>query len=61
MKRKGWSMVLYTAGGSDGGGIISGGGDLRLFPLEHSWTVYCDQDHYGPLSASGAESRVKGC
>ena len=36
--------------------VTSGGGKLRLSVPEHSRTVYCDQDHYGPVSGVGAET-----
>ena len=49
-ERTGWWMVLSTDIGSDGGGRITGGLDLRLLLPEHSRTVHCDQVHYGPVS-----------
>ena len=36
----GVSLDGGTDGGTDGAGRITGGGDLRLLPLEHSCTVY---------------------
>ena len=53
-------MVLYPADVCNGRGGIEGGGDLLLLPLEKDCTVYCDQDHYGPVSGSGSEARLKG-
>ena len=53
-------MSLPPAGGRYGGGGIAGGGDLRLPPSEHSRTVYCENDHYGPVADSRAEAGVKG-
>ena len=40
-ERKGSRMCLPPAGFRDGGGCISGGGDLRLPPPEYSCTVCC--------------------
>ena len=40
LERTGRWMVVSPAGGSDGGGRIIGGGDLRLLLLEHSHTVH---------------------
>ena len=51
--REGWWVIIYPAGGSDGGFRVTGGGDLRLPPLENSHTVHCDQAHYGPVSLGG--------
>ena len=53
-------MGVSTAGRSDGGGGITGGGDLFLPPPEHSHTVHCDQDHYVPVSISVESSGVMG-
>ena len=52
-------MGVSPSGGYDGGEGITGGGDLRLTPPEHSCTVYCDQDHYGPVSGGREEAGVK--
>ena len=52
-ERTGWWMGVSPAGGCDGGGGVTGGGDLRLPPLEHSHTVHCGQSHYGPVSSGG--------
>ena len=52
-------MVLYPTAVCDVRGGIEGGEDLRLTPPEKD-TVYCDQDHYGHVSGSGAEARAKG-
>ena len=52
-------MGIYPAGVRNGGGRLSGGGDLHLPPLEHSGTVYCDQDHYGPVPGGVAEAVIE--
>ena len=59
-ERTGRLMGVYPSGGRGGRGRITGGGDLCLPLTEHSRTVHCDQDHYGPMYGSGAEARVKG-
>ena len=59
-ERTGRSMGLPPAGGSDDRGGTTVGGDVRLLPLEHSHTVYCDQAHYGPVSVGGAGAGFKG-
>ena len=41
-ERTGQWMDVSPTGGSDGGGGIIGGGDLRLLMTEHSCTVHCD-------------------
>ena len=53
-------MGVSPAGGRDGGDRITGGGDLCLLPPKQSYTVYCDQAHYGPVSSYGAAAKVKG-
>ena len=53
-------MGIPHDGSRNGGGWNSGGVDLRLLPPEHSFTVYCNQDHYGPVSGGRAEAGVKG-
>ena len=53
-------MGLSLVEGRNVGGGISGGGDLRLPPPEHSFTVYCDQAHCVPVSGIGSEAGVKG-
>ena len=40
LERAGRWMVVSPDGGTDGGGRITVGGDLRLPTLEHSCTVY---------------------
>ena len=44
-EKTGRSMGLSPAGGCDGGGVISGCGDLHLPPPEHIRTVYYNQAH----------------
>ena len=56
----GRSMGIYPAGRRDGRGRITGGGDLRLPPSEHSHIFYCKQDYYGPVSGGGSEAGVEG-
>ena len=57
-------MVIPTSGG--GGGRVNGGGgptggvNIRRPPPEHSRTVHCDQDYYGPVSGGGVTSGNKG-
>ena len=46
--------------GCDVGERLKGGGYLRLPPPEHSFTVYCDQENYGPVSGGGAEAGATG-
>ena len=53
-------MGLSLAGGSDGVGGFTGGGDLRLLPPEHSYKVHCYQAHYGPYSCGEKASGVMG-
>ena len=45
-------MGVSSAGGINGGGRITGGGDLRLPPPEHSCIGHSDQAHYVPVSGS---------
>ena len=59
LARKGWRMGITPAGFRNGGGDTEGSEDLILPPPEQSCTVYCDQDQYGPVTDSGAYSRVK--
>ena len=59
-ERMGRSMGIPPSGGRGGGGRTTGGGELRLLPPEHSCTVYCCQDHYGPVSGGRAEAGIKG-
>ena len=56
----GWSLGLSPSGGHPGGGGIAVSGDLCLSPPEHSRTVYCDQDHYVPVSIKGVVAAVMG-
>ena len=46
--------------GCDVGERLKGGGYLHLPPPEHSFTVYCDQENYGPVSGGGAEAGATG-
>ena len=54
--REGWRVGIPPSGGCNGGGGAAGVVDLHLPPPEHSFTVYCDQAHYGPVSGGGAET-----
>ena len=51
---------IPPAGVRDDGGVNAGGGDLHLPPIEQGCTVYCHQDHYGPVSGGGEETGSKG-
>ena len=53
-------MDIPPDGGRDGGGRATGGGYLRLPPLEHSRTTYCNQFHNGPVSGGGVETKAMG-
>ena len=53
-------MGVSPAGGNNGVGGSTGGGDLRLPPEEHSRKVHCDKSHYGPVSGGREVSRVTG-
>ena len=53
-------MVIALAGGRDGEGGTAGGGDIRLHPPYHDRTVYCDQEHHGPVYRGGAEAGAEG-
>ena len=56
---KGQRLGLPPTGGYYGGDGISGSGDLRLLPPEHSPTVYCNQANYGPVSGISSETGAK--
>ena len=43
-----------------GGVRITGGGDIRLPPLEQSNIVHCNQAHYGLVSVGGEASGFMG-
>ena len=58
-EKTGWSMGLLPTGGRYGRGRIAGSGGLHLLPPEHSLIVYCNQAHYGSVSGSGVEARIK--
>ena len=60
LERTGHYIGVSLAGGRDGRGGITEGGDLCLPPIEHSRTVYCGQAHYIPMSVVGAEDWVMG-
>ena len=53
-------MGVSPAGGSDGGGEITGGGYIRLPPQEHIHTVHCVQARYRPVASVVAVSGFKG-
>ena len=53
-------MGLSPAGGCNGGGRITRGGDLGILSLERSHTFYCDHAHYGPLSGGVEGGGIKG-
>ena len=57
-ERERWWVDIYPAGGSDGRGGVTGGGDLHLPPPEHIHTVHCNQVYYGPVSGGGEVSGV---
>ena len=52
-------LGLPPYGGCDGGGGVAGVGDLRLLSPEHSSAIYCNYDHYRPVSSSQMEARGK--
>ena len=52
-------MGVSPSGGINGGGRITGGGDIRIPPPEHCCTVHLYQAHYGPVSIGGSEAVVK--
>ena len=45
-----------------GNGVVGHTGvvDIRRPPTEHSRTIYCNTDNYGPVSGGGVSPRVKG-
>ena len=51
-------MGVSPTGRSYGGGVITGGGNLRLPPPEYSQKVIYDQDNYGPVSGGEEASRI---
>ena len=51
-------LVLTPYGGRDGGGGVTGGGDLSLLDPEYCGEIYCDYDHYGSVSGVEAEARA---
>ena len=53
-------MGVSSTGVSDIGYDVTGGGYLHLPLPENSYTVHCDQYHYGPVSGGGAEAGVEG-
>ena len=53
-------MGIPPAGGRDGRGVIVVGGYLCIPPPEYGRTVYCDQDHYVPVSIKGVVAAVMG-
>ena len=52
-------MGVSPARGRDDRGRITGGGDLRLPPTEHSLTVHFNQAYYRPVSGGGTEARSR--
>ena len=52
-------LGLPPYGGCDGGGGVAGVGDLRLPSPEHSSAIYCNYDHYRPVSSRKMEARAK--
>ena len=59
LEREVRSVDITPAGGHDFGSRTAGGGDLRLPPPEHVCIVHCDQEHYGTVSISGADTGAK--
>ena len=59
-ERTGLRVGLPPSGGCNVGGRLVGVGDLRLPMTEHSRTVYCNQENYGPVSGSETEAGAKG-
>ena len=59
LERAGWWMGVSYYVGSNGKVGITGSGGLRLMLPQHSCTVHCNQDHYGPVSGVRSVSRVK--
>ena len=51
-------MGVSPTGRSYGGGVITGGGNLRLPPPEYSQKVIYDQDNYGPVSGGEEASMI---
>ena len=60
LEGEGRRLGLPPYGGCDGGGGVAGVGDLRLLSPEHSSAIYCNYDHYRPVSRSKMEARGKG-
>ena len=57
--KKGRWMGVSPSDGRNGRVGITGGGYLHLPIPEHSRTVHCNQEHYGPVSGGVAEAGVK--
>ena len=53
-------LGLPPYGGCEGGGGVAGVGDLRLPSPEHSRAIYCNYNHYIPVSSSKMDARGKG-
>ena len=53
-------MGLPPTGRGNGRGGYTGVGDIHHPPPEHSRTIYCNTDNYGPVSGGGVAPRVKG-
>ena len=57
---EGCEVVVSSTDRSNVGGGVTGGGDPRLPPTEHSHTVHRDQTHYGNVSGGREASWVTG-
>ena len=56
----GWGGGVSPDGGGDGGGGVTGDGELSLLSPEHSHTVHDEKAHIGSVSGGGEASRVTG-
>ena len=50
-------MGLPLSGGCNGGGGVTGGGDLRLSSSEHGGAIYCHLAHDGTVPGGKVEYR----
>ena len=55
-----WDVGLTPTGRGYGRGGHTVGGDIRCPPPEHSFTIYFDKAHYGPVSGGGVYPGGKG-